>query len=67
MFLTEYNEEETMNMFKEEGRVEGREETRDEYRRALSLLRQGASSLEEFTAQGISEETARDVLGLDAK
>ena len=30
MCLTEYNEEETMEMFKEEGRKEGREEGRDE-------------------------------------
>jgi len=97
MFLTEYNEEETMNMFKEEayeqglekgmeqgmkqglekgleqglekgleqGLEKGRETTQTEYRKALALFRQGASTLEEFTSQGISEEVACDVLGIE--
>jgi flagellar biosynthesis/type III secretory pathway protein FliH len=77
MFLTEYNEEETMNMFKEEayeqglekgmeqGLEQGRETTQTEYRKALALFRQGASILDEFTSQGISEEVACDVLGIE--
>jgi flagellar biosynthesis/type III secretory pathway protein FliH len=89
MFLTEYNEEETMNMFKEEayeqgmeqgikqgveqgikqgveqGLKQGREEKSAEYKKALTLFRQGASTPEELTSQGISEEVARDVLGIE--
>jgi hypothetical protein len=81
MLLTEYNEEETMNMFKAEAREEGIEigielgiekgiekgtGMKDaEYKKALSLFRQGASTLEEFTSQGITEDVARTVLGIE--
>ena len=61
MFLTEYNEEETMNMFKEEAS----EQKTLEFKHALSMLRDGASSVEEFTSQGITERVAKIVLGID--
>ncbi len=46
MCLTEYNEAETMQMFKEEGRAEGRVEGREEGR---------AKGLEEGHTKGLAE------------
>ena len=37
MCLTEYNEEETMQMFKEEGRRQGRQEGRREIKKRLRI------------------------------
>ena len=36
-----------------------------QYKKALFLFRQGASTLEEFTSQGITEDVARTVLGIE--
>ena len=50
MLLTEYNEAETMELFKEEGRVEGRKEGKLENAKqaALNLLRIGKLTLAEI-------------------
>ena len=47
-------------------RVEAEIKEKDsEYKRALSLYRKGASTVEEFTSQGISEDVAKIVLGIE--
>ena len=38
MLLTEYNESEVMELFKEDGRKEGREETREKINRLNTIL-----------------------------
>ena len=38
MCITEYDETKTMNMFKEEGRIEGREEGESKFGRLMDLL-----------------------------
>ena len=50
MCLTEYNETETMEMFKEEGREEGLKKGREEEKKSLaaSLIKLGKLTLEEI-------------------
>ena len=61
MLLTEYNEAETMEMFREEGRAEGREE--GSLNTLLSLVRDGFLSVSIAASQAkLSEEAFRRLL-----
>ena len=75
MCLTEYNEEEVMELFKEEGREEGieegmkkgreegrkdgREEGLQDLEKAILLYRSGHNSLEALMKMGVSDSCAK--------
>ena len=58
MCLTEYNEEETMKMFKEEAREEGREEGISVLAEAIMLVREGFDTVEKLKGKSIPEDIA---------
>ena len=58
MLLTEYNEAETMELFKEEGRREGRQE--GAFEMLVTLVKDGLLNIKEAAKRaGITEETFR--------
>ena len=69
MCLTEYNEEETMQMFREEGRIEGREEGRIEGRIKLivDLVNDEVLTLEEAaTRLGMTVEELKSRIEIES-